>query len=185
MISQTMVNLKLKPAFDILPNVEMAKIKTETLSDDVIDYINPHPDVIFNTVRNRISGLIYEFLKKMLATKENIKIGIRLNIMMYSLKPDESDPRWTNYVQRNHHIMGKTQIINMSNLKSVIEENLDNIEHRIDSIVSSDSSMKIKQFLSFDITSWRIYQERGASYIPTPVKYNNARCGLINIKKRR
>ena len=63
-ISQTMVNLKLKPAFDILPNVEMAKIKTETLSDDVIDYINPHPDVIFNTVSNRISGLIFCIYQK-------------------------------------------------------------------------------------------------------------------------
>ena len=73
--------------------------------------------------------------------------------MLYRLKIDLEEPIWVNYDQRIHHIMGKTQIINMLNFKRVIEENLDYIEHRIDSILSSDSNMRIKQFLSFDITS--------------------------------
>ena len=56
------------------------------------------------------------------------------------------------------------------------------IEQQHDTIKASSSEYRVKQFISLEIKTHKIKPERGATYIPTPEKYKNPKCGLVNIK---
>ena len=45
-----------------------------------------------------------------------------------------------------------------------------------------DSEWFVYKFLNIILQGFTIRAERGLSYIPTPEKGNNSRCGLINIQ---
>ena len=44
------------------------------------------------------------------------------------------------------------------------------------------SGLLLYRYLDVSIEIYSVNSVRGSSYIPTPVKYSNAKCGLINIR---
>jgi hypothetical protein len=81
------------------------------------------------------------------------------------------------------HLKTKPETINSD--KQIIQtvQNLkDELEEKVNEVLLTDSQWKIEKIHYFFIECVSIRVSRGASYIPTPAPYNNAKCGLINIK---
>ena len=53
------------------------------------------------------------------------------------------------------------------------------VQEKIEKQSDSSSISRVEKIM---ITIYQIRKSRGSSYIPTPSPYNNAKCGLINIK---
>ena len=65
-----------------------------------------------------------------------------------------------------------------------INELVSDLEEEIASRIThlTGSAWRIKQFESLKIEVYRTKPPRGSSYIPTPAKYSNPKCGLVNIQ---
>ena len=59
----------------------------------------------------------------------------------------------------------------------------DNLDNKLARLVQAQGSeCKPYKLFKIDLKGFTTKAERGSSWIPTPEKYNNAKCGLINIK---
>jgi hypothetical protein len=72
--------------------------------------------------------------------------------------------------------------INNSNYVEVVEHMLNQINTHIENLTSGAYSYRVKRFNSIIINYLQTKVARGSSYIKTPEKFANSRCGLINIQ---
>ena len=73
--------------------------------------------------------------------------------------------------------------ITAGNIKETVMSKGDDIEYKTVSISSREGPYWFRfKYLKLVIHGLTIKPERGGSYIPTPEKYSNPKCGLINIQ---
>ena len=72
--------------------------------------------------------------------------------------------------------------ITKANYKNVIDNQLAELKAKIEVFVDIKSGYKFEEIVKFDIDIFETKPLRGSSYIPTPEKYANSKCGLVNIK---
>ena len=177
----TTMNLRLSPAFPNLPDPPDATVVD---FDGHIDESKIHRDVMFNLVRPRLSGVIEALLNRKVEKKEKLKASLTVKVKLFKVyRPDDKGRQ--KYEQVTHFIPTKTSEVTKATIKSKAEFFLDKLEDELEDIPTRGTQWRIKQYLSISINTYKIKPERGSSYIPTPAKYSNAKCGLINIKKRR
>ena len=59
----------------------------------------------------------------------------------------------------------------------------DNLDNKLARLVQAQGSEWVPyKFYKIDLKGFTTKAERGSSWIPTPEKYNNAKCGLIHIE---
>ena len=65
----------------------------------------------------------------------------------------------------------------------VADELLDYIGEKIETFErQSGSGWAMKRIIGMEVINYAVRKERGSSYIPTPARYTNSRCGLMNIR---
>ena len=72
--------------------------------------------------------------------------------------------------------------ITKASYKNVIDNQLAELKAKIETFVDIKSGYKFEEITKFDIDMFETKALRGSSYIPTPEKYSNPKCGLVNIK---
>ena len=75
----------------------------------------------------------------------------------------------------------KTVSVN-SNLSETLENASDKLEEHARVLPEKGSKWRIYKVLFIYVKFFINKPQRGSSWIPTPDRYNNARCGLINIR---
>ena len=109
----------------------------------------------------------------------------------YELKPGERFGTWTDDDGDTHDIVivkadpcsTKINNINTSNIYDTLIRIGGLLEYKVETIAKQvDSEWFVYKFLNIILQGFTIRAESGSSYIPTPEKYNNSRCGLINIQ---
>ena len=73
-------------------------------------------------------------------------------------------------------------INNKHEVENVLDTLFNNLLMKIDLTNHKSSGWTLKKINYFFVHFHKVKPSRGASYIPTPDKFNNSRCGLINIK---
>ena len=76
----------------------------------------------------------------------------------------------------------KAKRITKSIYKQIIDEFLEELLTKIHETEQKESAWKIAQLNYINLDFFKIRAARGSSWIPTPERYSNPKCGLINIK---
>ena len=76
----------------------------------------------------------------------------------------------------------KTLSVNPTNLSQTLENKADQLDELAKHLPEKGSEWRIYKVLFIYVKCFTNKPQRGSSWIPTPDRYNNARCGLINIK---
>ena len=78
------------------------------------------------------------------------------------------------------------QRMTKSTIKRVLNEQAGRLEADLDALGEKmeGSGWVVKRYLKLAIDMFEIKVARGSSYIPTPARYANSRCGLINIQNK-
>ena len=70
-----------------------------------------------------------------------------------------------------------------SNVETLLDNKFDHLDSKLESLAHiKGSEWDVYKLLKIDLKGFTTKPERGSSWIPTPDKYNNAKCGLIEIK---
>ena len=76
------------------------------------------------------------------------------------------------------------QRVTKNNINDVIDIQLKELEDRFENIGDEleGSNWKVKTWSNFRFDIFKTRPLRAGSYIPTPERYSNSRCGLTNIR---
>ena len=129
---------------------------------------------VFRHVFAMIEKPVKAEIQKMYELKKSMKLQFLISFtIMDTITKLESTPMWSTKFME---IVG-------NNINIVIESLSKELELKLEKLQDiKGSSWTIKEFHYLDIGCATTKAVRGASYIPTPEPYNNAKCGLINIK---
>ena len=132
---------------------------------------------------NKFIGSVREKLessaRKLLILKPNIKIGLGINADSIKVQnnKEEANSLVNNTVMTKHiSLNSKSQVVRV--VDSLIEDLLYKLEHT----KHKGSGYSVKKIQHVFLKSYAVRPIRGSSYIPTPEKFSNPKCGLVNIK---
>ena len=110
-----------------------------------------------------------------------MKVRLRLDVEM---KHETTNEDGEKTVMENRGILStKTpQIITKANYKNVIKAQLAELKNKISNFDLNQSGWIFKKIHKIDLDVFETKPLRASSYIPTPEKYSNPKCGLVNIK---
>jgi uncharacterized protein (UPF0335 family) len=154
-------------------------INLETLQKDDQGHETYSWEEIFHYIENKIKSEIREVL----ATKKPIKIRLRLNLDFVKYQDSFDDERIENIQNSNLSTHASNMLSNADDIHAILEEQKKAIADKLEvfkELKGSGWTIKTYHYLAIDI--YEIKKLRGSSYIPTPEKYKNAKCGLVNIK---
>ena len=125
-----------------------------------------------------------------MAKKPNIKIylGYKYQVTKISIDVNGEDPDAVEEVKgpaKKGSCMTKpVNIYNVASVKANVKALKEELEHKfMKSLQSlSGSNWSIKRFDSMYAVAHTLSAARGGSYLPTPAKLSNPKCGLINIQ---
>ena len=123
--------------------------------------------------------IIADILKKQLEIKKTIKFKPMLKILFgYRNKSEGDEDEEEAIIATNDQPVS----ISFVNLEDKLDRELIKLKSELlEFIMHGKSSIYVKRILEIKIDVYKIRPIRGASYIPTPEKYLNAKCGLVNI----
>ena len=112
-----------------------------------------------------------------------IQLGIKFQVFRVQIS-GEGDEFPFIYQQDNLYRVAKALEVNKANIEEVLfQESLnlnDLVEEAFYELAGSD--WRLRRITSLSLKVYKIKPPRGSSYIPTPDRYCNSRCGLINIQ---
>ena len=151
-------------------------------------------DQIFITLGERPE----EEIAKVLSTNSTMKIILKLGIeirkeIVNSFATDPDSDIIGEIIEEQDKIFDSKKMViknntpyslNKSNYKKVLDLLKNDLASQEDEIGErvEGSGWTLYRYLYFTIDIFKIRPIRASSYIPTPEKYANAKCGLINIK---
>ena len=181
-------HLNTKDAYPKMPNPE-DKVEIE------IDYNfengrTASTDTIFENIKNRLHLIIFRKLTTLLERKKSMKASIGCYFKLYKFevasnsenKLSSDGKRIYSYKQEKKVAKTKALTITRSNLDEIISDMIEKLDSSIINLKIEESGWRIKRYDTIFIETFTTNVARGSSYIPTPVPFNNAKCGLINIK---
>jgi hypothetical protein len=135
--------------------------------------------VDFNVAWKAGVNQLIRIAEKQISAKRNIKISVGVSLIAIKLKSDEEEEEQTLHAHTSPEAVYSEEAIKTF-IKSKKPDVLKRMEKRIEALVGS--GWAIKQITGLFITTYTQTPSRGSSYIPTPEKYKNSKCGLINIQ---
>jgi len=86
-------------------------------------------------------------------------------------------------IKRSKPYSTEAKDVKHSNIETVLTAKFDNLDNKLARLVKAQGSeWQPYKFHKIDIKGFTAKAERGSSYIETPEKCSNAKCGLINIQ---
>ena len=98
---------------------------------------------------------------------------IRLRVKVRVSRDERSDDLLVSVIPR---------LVTKANIQKTTNELLDVLELKLDDSIQRRSGWVENEIKQLYCDSFAIRPIRGASYTPTPDKYSNSRCGLINTR---
>jgi hypothetical protein len=119
---------------------------------------------------------------KVFEKKRSMKIRLRLGLKIFK-QTEEFDGQMDTTVKEIALTVPTPQRITKHNFKSVLETQKGIIEDKMDRIneIVGGSGWQVKKYTKLAIDIFETKPLRASSYIPTPERYSNPKCGLINI----
>ena len=135
---------------------------------------------------SKIKSKVISEINKLLLIKNNVKIGLGLQATWIKKKakgdPFEDNPE-TEEIEEKQPLDSKhITIYNKENIEKNLMLMIKDLEEKIENVKLKDTGWSIKRIHVVYLKSFTNKPVRGSSYIPTPEKYSNAKCGLINIQ---
>jgi hypothetical protein len=148
-------------------------------------YAISHKDVDVDRVVKLAYPRVKRYAKKALEARQTMKIQLGIDFQVFRIKfsDEESDLPYT-YQQDSFSKSSKAVEVNKAN----IEEKLWSETLYLNTLVNeafntlAGSDWRMRRIKSISLKVYKIKPPRGSSYIPTPERYCNARCGLVNIQ---
>ena len=124
---------------------------------------------------------------KQLEIRKSMKIRMRVNmgISQRKTKMLDSGELETTIVTKPFTLVSKQyHTVTKSNVKEVLKEELEMLEAKWESMDDAleASAYYVSSYNSASVDVVSTSPARGSSYIPTPERFSNPKCGLINIK---
>ena len=147
----------------------------------------PHKDVIYMHLKPKVERVLTYRLIDVLKENKSIKVSVGMKFDTFIIKNSiNEEEHASEYIYQEEKLIAKTKAtaINKGNIVEKINELNTELEGKIDNAITKleGSGWHVKQYHTLFIEVYKIKEARGASYIPTPVKYSNPKCGLVNIR---
>ena len=110
----------------------------------------------------------------MLVIKKSMKIQTAVHYSVAKRDPTTGE----NNIEQKYSLSRAVEVTN-SNIKETLENQKESVEA---DIMSESDSWRLTSIDSYAVSIYSIKRVRGSSYIPTPVKFSNSKCGLVNIR---
>jgi predicted nucleic acid-binding Zn-ribbon protein len=128
-----------------------------------------------NTFIGSIKQKIISSARKLLIVKTNIKLGLGVNATFQTTDTEKTEV--TNTISTKHQT-----VYSSSQIDRVVDSLIEDLLNRFEHINHKGSGYTVKKINHVFLKSYKVKPIRGTSYIPTPEKFANSRCGLVNIK---
>ncbi|NDB82316.1 MAG: hypothetical protein EB127_06190, partial [Alphaproteobacteria bacterium] len=159
---------RLEPVVEF-KNLSKAKSHIEFNVDHIQGYDKLNLTELFPKLKDRVINEA----RKLMTIKNNIKLILGVNsTWSHPIYDDVTQPVKT----KNKTVYSKAE------LNRVIQELFNELEELFVNMKHKQSNWSLKKIHYIFLESYDIKPVRGSSYIPTPEKYSNPKCGLINIK---
>ncbi len=143
-----------------------------------LNHIKEFDSLNLSEIYPRLRKRIYEERRKLLIIKNNIKLTIGCYATFMKLDKE------TDTIEKITQPVKAPTIIVYS--KDEVSEVLDKLFKKLEELFANmkfkKSGYSLEKIHYIFIESFSVKPLRGSSYIPTPLKFSNPRCGLINIK---
>ena len=128
-----------------------------------------------------VKSAIETKLKNILKVKRSMKTHLGIKITF--AKKDTNSEGESIVEYEDKHFKTKPETISSDKqIISTVQKLKDDLKQMVAEVSLEGSQWSIVKIHFFFIECVSIRVSRGASYMPTPAPYNNAKCGLINIK---
>ena len=139
----------------------------------------------YGEVIRKVEPFLIHSVTKALSIKLAMKIFLRFNLEISNFDIDDNGEEH----EKAQHVTIKisSQIVRQSNIREVVMEQLNKLlieMERINERVQG-SNWRIKKYHYISADMDKTKPSRASSYIALPNKYQNAKCGLINIKNKK
>ena len=174
--------------FKLFKEGDQDTLKTYDYKPDRMDENKmPHNDTIYLHIKQKVERVLTYRLIDVLKENKSIKVSVGMKFDTFIIKNSINEVEGTSIlVYQEEKLIAKTKAtaINQGNIVEKINELNAELEEKIDNAMAKleGSGWHVKQYHTLFIEVYKIKEARGASYIPTPVKYSNPKCGLVNIR---
>ena len=139
----------------------------------------------FLVYMSKIKSKVISEINKLLLIKNNIKVGLGFDATWIKKKikdPFKDEVEHEDLEDRKPLDAKHITIYNKDTVDKALNTMIQELEQKIEAIKLKDTGWSIKRIHVVYLKSFTENPVRGSSYIPTPEKYSNAKCGLINIQ---
>jgi hypothetical protein len=172
------INLNTNSAFPDMPDLIDDSYSTKVIQTS-FEKGAPHRDANLELLLARLKDQILKQIKDVLENKESVKIQLGGLLQLYKLRQKDNE---LEYVQSNQHTATKARVITRATLDDSVNELINNLVLELLSEKQQDSGWKVRRIPAIFIQVYQTRPSRGASYIPTPLKYRYPKNCLINIQ---
>jgi hypothetical protein len=178
-------NLTKGPPFRIIPgdySRELSTIQVRFNNKHAMNDEHGLESRSFPEMLNLIKPALLKELGKMFDKQGYVKIQSKMHVILEKEKINEQGNKVKE--TKDFDFKSKQRVAVRSTIHSRLDRQMDEMKFLFEGIGDrvEGSNWKIKEYTSFVIDIWKIKPIRGAAYIPTPARFNNAKCGLINIR---
>ena len=150
-----------------------------------IDFMISHheKDTSVSSLLNSLRSSMYNELKNALIRNKSNKVAARL-----TLDVEKNEEEFDGHMMRIKKTVvfrsRNPQRVNNNNINDIIDSQIKEMEERFENIGNEldGSNWHIDRWRAFRFDIFKIQPLRSGSYIPTPSRYSNPKCGLINIQ---
>ena len=116
-------------------------------------------------------------LSKMIERLKYVKIQSKMKINLERQRADENGNLKKEV--KEYPLLSKSRIVSKSSLDNKLTNQVAELKHVFDMVGDriEGSNWKLKNYINLTVEVFKIRPTRGSSYIPTPTRFSNAKCG--------
>ena len=169
---------------------DMSKVASQitlVINKHVLNEDDDDCRTLYEVMENLTNKLVDE-IKKVINKKKSIKVKFNLWLRMKKKRTVTSESvSLDKYEYVTKAIESDTVQVTMDNIKDVVDASLNYLGGCIlcnshEGSMMDDSNWVLHKYLYLKVDCFTTRALRASSYIPTPPKFSNAKCGLINIR---
>ena len=151
--------------------------------------MNPYEYRPFSAFMLDYNERLLREIKKALKVKPIFKARLRLHLWIHSSKKDHANMKFRGYHNKRHVyeivlITKGHRLVNQTNYKEELNYLITEMQDRVTSICEVGSDWRLVKYFALSYDMYEVKPLRSGSFIPTPEKYSNAKCGLVNIQNK-
>ena len=138
--------------------------------------------VEFGEIARKLEPFMINSVTKALEAKNFIKISCRLVILAVEEKVDQEGD--VQAKTKHHTIRTNASTVRSSNVKEMVVEQLTKLMMEMERLNErlGGSNWKVRRFEKVEVDIDKTKPPRASSYIETPEKFKNAKCGIVNVR---